>query len=235
MFQSWFLAFSLCFCSCSYFIACSVIRYLSYEIKTTTSTEILYEVDFPAITFCHENRGKKSVVGSSDAYLKILAALIVRRREEFESKLQKITQTCKLVETNDSTLQAQMKKGYEFWRIFGLTKAFSLLVLDSFHTVVKCWWRNQEKNCSEMFLNHMTDHGWCFTINPHPDIVKSFSLGLKVTDNAYGLDLSYNFLKLGSSGPHNNLRLLLNMNQDEYCVSQHDTAGFQVIVTFCPV
>lgn len=190
------------------------------------------EIDCPAVTFCNENLGKKSRVGSNDVVLKILTALVVRRHDEFANKLKQVMQTCKHDGHNNSKLDEDMKLGYDFFRIYGIAKAMSLLAPDSYFSVVKCWFKNQEQDCGTIFLNHMTDHGWCFTVNPHPDIVKQLSLGLNLNDRAYGLKRNFTFLKLVSPGPHNNLRLLLNVHQEEYCVSQHDTAGFKVNFNF---
>lgn len=187
-------------------------------------------MDFPAITFCNENLGKKSFVGSNDLFLQSLTAFVVSSREEFGEKLNHVMETCKHAEseTGNATIVQEMKSGYEFWRHLGMTKGFSELSPDSYFSVVKCWWKNTASNCSEMFLNHMTDHGWCFSINSHPDVVKSYNLGLKVTDTGYGINKNFEYLKLISTGPNNNLRLLLNVHQEEYCVSHHDTAGFRV-------
>lgn len=204
---------------------------MSYGVKTTTSIDVVEEIDFPAITFCNENIGRKGLVGSNDNLLKLLTAFIVRSRDEFELKFKEVLETCKHGEKNDTlndTLSENLKRGYDFWREFGIPKVFSLLSTDSTYSVTKCWWKNRERNCSEMFLNHMTDHGWCFTTNPHPHVVRSFNLGLKPTDTAYGLHKDFHFLRLISSGPNNNLRLMLNVHQEDYCVTQHDTAGFKV-------
>lgn len=188
------------------------------------------EVNFPAITFCNENIGKKSFLGSDDLFLKSFTAFTVSSRAEFGEKLKNVMETCKHseAETGNASVVQEMKFGYEFWRHLGVTKGFSMLTPDSYFSVLKCWWKNAAANCAEMFLNHMTDHGWCFTVNPHPDVVKSYNLGFKVTDTGYGINKSFEFLKLISTGPNNNLRLLLNVHQEEYCISHHDTAGFRV-------
>lgn len=36
---------------------------------------------------------------------------------------------------------------------------------DSFNTLKKCWFNNEEFNCSGSFGNHMLENGFCFTLN----------------------------------------------------------------------
>lgn len=32
--------------------------------------------------------------------------------------------------------------------------------------VIKCLWDNMETKCDNLFANHFTDIGWCFSFNP---------------------------------------------------------------------
>lgn len=34
------------------------------------------------------------------------------------------------------------------------------------NSVLKCWWENKETTCDNLFVNHLTDFGYCFSFNP---------------------------------------------------------------------
>lgn len=33
--------------------------------------------------------------------------------------------------------------------------------------VKKCWWNNVESKCEKLFIDHLSDYGWCFSFNPN--------------------------------------------------------------------
>lgn len=37
--------------------------------------------------------------------------------------------------------------------------------------VVKCWWDDIETACTNLFANHFTDIGWCFSYNPDKNLL----------------------------------------------------------------
>lgn len=55
----------------------------------------------------------------------------------------------------------------------GFEEGMRRIGVDSFSSVVKCWWLNEEANCSEMFFNHFTDYSFCFTFNPSGKIIST--------------------------------------------------------------
>lgn len=226
----WSIAFLACFFSCIYFVSSSTYRYFSFEVITTESLGTEPEIEFPAITICNENLGKKSILGSSDSFMKSYTAFIVNKPEQYEQKLGQVMATCKHETNNNINLSKFLNENdYESWLVVGHAKLMHYLSTDSFYSVAKCWWKGEERsNCSTLFLNHMTDHGWCFTFNPHPNLVKTYSLGFAPNSSAYGLSDNYEMLKLVSAGPNNGLKLLLNAHYDDYCAGRQNSVGFKV-------
>lgn len=49
--------------------------YLQFKTKITTTSKIMNELEFPAITFCNENTFRKSVVGAKDSFIYLMSAL----------------------------------------------------------------------------------------------------------------------------------------------------------------
>lgn len=97
---------------------------------------------------------------------------------------------------------------------------------DSYYTVKKCWWLDEVVDCSNLFLNHPTDFGWSFTFNPGYSIVKD-TFGY-----LYGIEVqNYTSKYVEYIGYKNGLQLLLNVGQDDYCVTREDySAGLRIMV-----
>lgn len=44
---------------------------------------------------------------------------------------------------------------------------------DSIRSIVKCWWRSQEINCADMFVNQFLDIGSCFTFQTNKKVIEN--------------------------------------------------------------
>lgn len=183
---------------------------------------------------------KKSMIQYSPVVVKSLTALIFGQIDEYKYGMDEAWNTCASNVTEEEAgrpLEDYEKfrnddEAYRYFRKTGMNLAMSMFALDSNSSVLKCWWNDSSTDCSKLFLNHITDYGWCFTMNPGDNLLKGYkSLGLRQNDTAYGVDKNnYQQLKLKSTGPNNGFKTLLHVHQDEYCVTRSHGAGFTVLV-----
>lgn len=133
---------------------------------------------------------------------------------------------CYSPETKNN-LTEDLDTGRLFWIKYSLAGGMKLTTPDSEYSVRKCWWLETEENCSNLFLNHPTDFGWSFTFNPSYGVVKD-----TFDKNTYGIDIdNYRMKKVAFPGYKNGLQLLINVGQDDYCVTRSDfSAGLKILV-----
>lgn len=186
------------------------------------------KIDFPAVTVCNENMLSKILVGASPITIASFTGIVVSNIDEYDSKRKQALLTC--AHTPTEYTEQLNNNGYEWFKKIGMIKVMEIFAMDSKKSLLSCWWKDRPVECHHYFLNHMTDFGWCFTLNPSPQLLKGFSLGLRWNDTGYGLNHDYELLTLQSTGPNNGFKMLLNVRQEDYCVTRTDAAGFKVLI-----
>lgn len=59
------------------------------------------------------------------------------------------------------------------WMKKGATELLRFCATNSYTTVEKCWWNNEEMNCDGIFGNHGDTLGSCFTFNFATSLIKN--------------------------------------------------------------
>lgn len=68
---------------------------------------------------------------------------------------------------NKSEISKQFEReNLDLFAHLGIAKVMEMAGMGSDITVEKYWWENKEINCKNLFVNHVTDYGWCYTFNP---------------------------------------------------------------------
>src|SRR4051794_19824282 len=97
---------------------------------------------------------------------------------KFQAKLQLLNISMADFQASPMTLFAAL----------GVGGGMQMLTHDSFASVIDCKWSmNQSIPCKNLFLNHMTDYGWCFTFNPSVDLLQAHRLPPESMPTAYGM------------------------------------------------
>lgn len=105
---------------------------------------------------------------------------------------------------------------------------------DSYNTVLECNLLGQPLDCKKLFLNHLTDTGWCFTFNPAKSLIRQFPTkeNNSAVPIAYGMtEADHRDLYFNNSGYNNGIEFVMNVSEYEYCTSgpQH-SVGMLVLI-----
>lgn len=82
----WLSQLALCaWLSCKIFI-----RYLQYDVATSTTFEVAQELPFPAITICNQNMFRKSVIGGNAVMMYAISAFYANNADEVGEFVKKV-------------------------------------------------------------------------------------------------------------------------------------------------
>lgn len=98
-------------------------------------------------------------------------------------------------ETDTPDFQKLIDTALAIKKVSEFNKYAHMAGVDSYLSVVKCWWNDKEFDCKDSFNNFLYDQYMCFTFNPNLDI-NNFTGGGKGIAFHFLLCTSSSFIKL---------------------------------------
>lgn len=176
----WLIMLSLLLWSCIN----STLMYFRFDVETRIMYQSLHDTEFPAITICSENQFTRSIAGSNSILLLIE---LLYRSYKFEEAMNAVGEVellllAKVLLLKRTVVLFQQMK---YCRSTGpslenisldssqFLQLFSKVGRDSFKSVEKCWWGDEEIKCAGNFFNHLLDQGLCFTFGHNPIFIQN--------------------------------------------------------------
>ena len=197
----------MAFAVCCYEVVDRFKLFFSYTTSTSSNFEVRDSIDFPAVTFCNLNPVKKTFVDQHNLS-KILNFVFNPSQMELSMARKKnFTQSCE-------TLSSQLSPE-------ATSMAFNSIINDQgvkrTDFIIHCSFGADNENddyydCTDQFIKEHNSLGVCYTFNSHLTIGQSRSKTVRNSGEKYGL------------------RVVLNIDQDEYSTSLNGNAGIKLSI-----
>lgn len=218
----WCFIFYAAVAGCAYIGYCTVQDYMEYNVKTTLQfsdvpNQIEKAIEFPAITLCNNAQLQRCGLDLLDSYsYNKLVTLLSENPKE-------IVNNCPIVPKTPAIQN------------LSIAELNRLGNFDSFKSALHCEWQQSPMDCNQLFLNHMTSNGLCFTFNMDKKLLKTIQIenpvSKSILDSAYGATPNETEFLVMSPGNQMGFKMVLTVPQDQFCSSNyHLSAGYHALV-----